>query len=254
MDPAGVALYPDDCRTELVPEGGVVRATVPRSEISTLYAGVWSPLFQGLHEPPIVDSWPFKSAAFGAQFQIDHKQVKTHAESAPRWMDPAISSRETAPRRAQLDYYPPLTEYVDVAIATPVYVVRFEIGSSRGMGQVVGIKARDPDGAWMQIYEGRAMTEVGKTYKETKRYWQWSAEVCRTHFLASVFRIELDTTAETGIDDWNYIDYAKVRVARCRGAFVARATVVVALIPAEMPRCSARRRSSRRRYARDRAL
>ena len=106
------------------------------------------------------------------------------------------SAERPPPPPPQLDYYPPLTEYVDVAIATPVYVVRFEIGSSRGMGQVVGIKARDPDGAWMQIYEGRAMTEVGKTYKETKRYWQWSAEVCRTHFLASVFRIEVDTTAE----------------------------------------------------------
>jgi len=95
MDPAGRCLYPDDCRADLVPESGVVRATVPRDEISTLYAGVWSPLFQGLHTPPIVDSWPFKSAAFGAQFQIDHKQVRTHTASARRdgWIPRSVAER-----------------------------------------------------------------------------------------------------------------------------------------------------------------
>ena len=111
--------------------------------------------------------------------------------------------------------------------------MRLEIGSPRGMGQIVSIRATDPFGAWVQLYSGDAFQDLASSFTETKtyvlydtcymahaicsryiicsRYWNWAPEgLCRSHFLTSQFRIEVDTTAATGIDEWNYIDYVQV--------------------------------------------
>ena len=145
-----------------------------RPKISKIEAaGVWSPLKQGLVDENLSD--PDKSVAFGAQFLVDHRQR---------------------------DFYPPFTEYIDVAIARPVYVVRLEIGSPRGMGQVVKILAQSPDGSWVEVYSGKPQREVATKYTSMRTYHLWAPSICRTHFPISVLRIAVDTSAETGIDDW----------------------------------------------------
>jgi len=174
----GVSAYPGGC--ELVSDEPISKS-VPRAQIVPLAAGVWSPLKQGLVDENLSD--PDKSVAFGAQFLVDHRQR---------------------------NYYPPYTEYIDVAIARPVYVVRLEIGSPRGMGQVVKILAQSPEGSWVEVYSGKPLREVAAKYTSMRTYHLWAPSICRTHFPVSVLRIAVDTSAETGIDDWNYIDYVEV--------------------------------------------
>jgi len=116
--------------------------------------------------------------------------------------------------RAQTGYenaIPKYTEHVEVAIATPVYMVQIEIGSPRGMGHVVNVKAKNPaTGQWSSLYSGNVDREVFASYSATGQYWKWAPDACRTQYKASEFRIEVDTSIETGIESWNYIDYVKV--------------------------------------------
>ena len=178
----GVPAYPHGCDIDAAPAspGEMISASVPRAEIGTLLSGVWCPLKKVLVDERLHDP---DSIAFGTEFLIDH------------W---------------QRDFYPPYTEYIDVAIARPVYVVRVEIGSSRGMGHVVKILTKDPKGAWIEVYSGTPQREVATQSASMRSYHTWAPSLCRTHFPVSTLRIAVDTSVETGIDDWNYIDYVKV--------------------------------------------
>ena len=62
----------------------------------------------------------------------------------------------------------------------------------------------------MELYRGKALIEEEREYRSLQEYWQWAPDVCRTSFLATDFRIEVDTSVETGIAEWNYLDYMKV--------------------------------------------
>ena len=102
------------------------------------------------------------------------------------------------------------TEFVELRVATPIYVVMVEFGSPRGMGAIVGVKAKNPAGEWMELYQGKPQLNDYLAHKSTNTYWKWAPNTCRTHFKTTDFRIELDTSTETGIEDWNYLDYMKV--------------------------------------------
>ena len=168
---------------------------------------------------------------------------------------------QSAYSHQQADYYltAGYTEYIELRIPTPTYVVMVEFGASRGMGAIVGVKAKSPDGEWVALYKGKARLNPSRpnpnpiliptlaltliptptltlppnpdsnpnsnsnphpnqalvgdsvTYKALSSYWKWAPpNVCRTHFKATDFRVELDTSTETGIDDWNEYDYMKV--------------------------------------------
>ena len=49
------------------------------------------------------------------------------------------------------------TEYIEVRIAEPMYIVMVEFGASRGMGAIVGVKAKTPEGEWVELYKGKAL-------------------------------------------------------------------------------------------------
>jgi hypothetical protein len=85
-----------------------------------------------------------------------------------------------------------------------------ELGSSFGFGQVVAIKAKDPSGAWVEMYKGAALRSEYETLMRTRTYWRWSPDACRVHFMTTEFRIEMDTSEATGIAAWNYIDFIRV--------------------------------------------
>ena len=208
INPQGATLrHPEDCSFDLTgngtyvngtyingtyirtydvnPETGRLRATVPRTAIEPITFGAWSPLQQGY----VGNTTMVGGGAFGPQYEFDHRQYPHYTTTAAT---------------------PPYTEYIEVAIAKAVYPFRVEIGQPRGMGCVVAVKVLDPDGNWIALYAGAAKADVAAKYERIKRYWQWAAPTCRSHFKASIFRLELDTSPMTGIADWNYIDYVKI--------------------------------------------
>ena len=65
---------------------------------------------------------------------------------------------QSAYSHQQADYYltAGYTEYIELRIPTPTYVVMVEFGASRGMGAIVGVKAKSPDGEWVALYKGKA--------------------------------------------------------------------------------------------------
>ena len=73
------------------------------------------------------------------------------------------------------------------------------------MGMVTRIHARSPGGEWVPIYDAPALTST-----PSSTYWYWLPSVCRTHFLTTDLRVEIDTSEQTGVADWNYIDYVKL--------------------------------------------
>ena len=127
--------------------------------------------------------------------------------------DSGAFGKQNAYNHVQADHYltAGYTEYIELRIPTPTYVVMVEFGSPRGMGAIVGVKAKSPDGEWVALYKGQALIGDSIKYKALSSYWKWAPpSVCRTHFKATDFRVELDTSAETGVADWNYLDYMKV--------------------------------------------
>merc|ERR1711871_984139 len=78
------------------------------------------------------------------------------------------------------------------------------------MGHITAIKAKDPRGNWVALYTGTPLLDVHRLHVQTKSYWRWVPKACRVHFKTTELRIEVDTSAQTGIADWNYIDYVKV--------------------------------------------
>lgn len=101
------------------------------------------------------------------------------------------------------------TEFFEAQIEEPVYVTLVEVGAPRGMGMVTGIQVKQGD-KWISLYSDAALQNVAREYQTTKTYWSWSPSICRTHFKTRDIRIEIDTSKETGIADWNYIDYVLI--------------------------------------------
>ena len=106
---------------------------------------------------------------------------------------------------------PQYTEYIEVSLKKPTYLASLELGSSRGMGSVVNLKAwREDTSEWVSFYAGKAKVQESADLMATKQYGKWTPNVCRLHFKVRKLRIEVDTSAETGIDIWNYIDYVRI--------------------------------------------
>ena len=195
MDPSDPDLsYPAGCLSEA--EGGGLNAafgrpllrTVGRSAISAFSAAVWSPRRQEYY-----GDLSTGGGMFGPEYVFSH----LHS-----------------------DYYRgllPYTEYIEVAVATPVYMFGVVVGMPRGVGAIVAIRARDPSKEkgsseeWVRMYEGEPLLkEYEKNREQGQPYWKWSPDVCRMHFLADTIRIEMDTSAATGASDWNYIDAVEI--------------------------------------------
>ena len=61
------------------------------------------------------------------------------------------------------------------------------------------------------MYEGDPRTKTSALNAERALYDTFSpTDVCRVPFRTSRLRLELDTSAETGDSDWNYIDYVRL--------------------------------------------
>lgn len=122
IDPAGhLHEYPDDCTFELrrfsVNEAtGRVNATVARAEIGPAGAGVWCPRYDNYVGSQLMEG----GGAFGPEYVYSHRQAPLYTSSTP-----------------------PHTEWIEVSIATPVYIVQVEVGAPRGMGSIVAIRVED---------------------------------------------------------------------------------------------------------------
>lgn len=77
------------------------------------------------------------------------------------------------------------------------------------------------------------MVEDFNEYTRKQKYWRWSpGGLCRPHFRTSELRVELDTSAETGINDWNYIDSISCEGStEMQGAALPTGTSTVVYVP-----------------------
>jgi len=182
LAPNASRIYPGACDPALADPPPV---DVPRVAIDVPSSAAWSPLRRAFDGARLIGG-----GAFGAASAFNHLQA---------------------------DFYPPYTEYIEIAIKTPVFLVDVEVFSPRGMGAIVGIKARGEGGSaeeWATLYSGEPMIELNEELTRTRTYHSWAPEVCRTPFKVKYLRLELDTTVETGVADWNYLDAVKVIGAR----------------------------------------
>ena len=152
-------------------------------------AAIWCPERKGY----VGDELMAGGGKFGPQYAYSHRQSDHYRGSLP------------------------FTEFIEVAVATPVYIFGIVIGMPRGVGSIVAIRARNPlaeegsDGEWVRMYEANPLLEQDRKNRAVGGpYWNWAPNVCRTHFLADTIRIEVDTSDETGVGDWNYIDAVEI--------------------------------------------
>ena len=149
--------YPSDCLFENVPvPGQAISVVVPRSELNGVPSGVWCPLNMN-YQPGAVQG-P-KGGAFGDQY---------------KW----------GPYNHDATFLPtagiPYTEYIEIAIAKPVYIFRVSVGSPRGMGAVTHILVQNDAGEWIRMYEGLPRLADFNEYNSQGRYWDWSPELTLT--------------------------------------------------------------------------
>jgi len=208
IDPEGAATnYPADCHFSLVPDAQApISAWVPRSELGGVPAGVWSPL----NKQFTAGVQGVAGGAFGPEYRwgpLDHSTTFFPASGVP------------------------YTEWVEVAIAEPVFIFQVIFGVPRGAGAITHVLAQDPTGAWALLYEGQPQPALFEQYETQGLYWSWAPPICRPHFAASVLRVQVDT--ET-IEDWNYIDFIQVvgsRTIQASALQAARPRMVYAPYP-----------------------
>ncbi|KAL1511077.1 hypothetical protein AB1Y20_005900 [Prymnesium parvum] len=182
LDAPDEAVYPTWCSTTDLR----TRYIVSRNEISPA-PGKWCVPSKGYSDVTYQGTGSF---AFGAEYEFSD------------W-----SHREVYESQGY-------TEYIELGIKTPVYPLAILIGQPRGMGAIVRIQVRASSGRWTNwttVYDAPAQRSQGDFYLRSGQYWTWQpAPFCRPHHRISEVRLELDTSSQTGIADWNYIDYVLV--------------------------------------------
>jgi len=175
--------YPADCSAADWTGEPVHLKDVPRDSLSGTEAGVWSPLNKNyVGDTQMVGGQA--AAAYGDTFNYVYNQASSYN-----------------PQQA-----PMYTEFIEVTVAESIFAVAVEIGSPRGGGSVVSIKALDSNDEWHSVYDGVPLLKQFSETNGRRLYFQMSEQICRPFFKTNTFRLELDTT---GIADWNYIDYIK---------------------------------------------
>ena len=242
---ASARSYPLDCSFELVPSAGVVTEEVPRAPITGMQAAVWSPLFIN-YVGSVTTSGAPNDIAYGPEVRCVHvlwhvpmprhrvgfserraraslplspdqdPPLRVDLCRAPRSMIlPYLSAPQYEWTHNQADYYTgrsgSYTEFFEAEVEEPIYILRVQIGSPRGMGMVTGIHVKHGD-EWIALYQRPVLLDVADHYSLTRQYWTWAPEICHTHFKTNKIRIEMDTSGETGVTDWNCAPAAELPV------------------------------------------
>jgi hypothetical protein len=190
----GGPLYPDDCSTDAertVREQDRVLVGLSWRDF-TIPKGSWS-----CHSPAGLPGLQFSSpvtCAYGPQWRFANEQADNYERG-----DPAHR----------------LTEFVEVGFAEAVNPTGMLVGMNRGGGAIVSVKAKNnATGRWQRLYAGAPQKTKYTETNSIGPYFTFNEPLCRAAFLTSVLRIEMDTTAVTGIADWNMIDYVELVGAR----------------------------------------
>ena len=196
----------DDCSSELAAKlpkdasgNPVDIRTFNRSVLRPLRSGVWCPLKRGRFDG--VQATGQKVYAYGMNYAFNHNQDDFYANP---------------------DVQPPYTEFIEVSYKEDVYPVGVVIGCTRGCYAVVSIKAMYND-SWVSIYTGKADPDADSERRSFQLYHHFEPDTCHQPFKTRYLRIEMDTTVETGVGDWNYIDYIQLRGTRQLQPSVLRA-------------------------------
>mmetsp|Transcript_7817 Transcript_7817/g.17079 ORF Transcript_7817/g.17079 Transcript_7817/m.17079 type:complete len:867 (-) Transcript_7817:181-2781(-) len=179
--------YPDSCDIQARKDwqGEFMIYNVTRSELRPIDAGVWCPLNQGYIGDVNIYGGE-KAAVYGEEYNFKWNQKLGYSK---------------------VQKY---TEFIEIKYKKPVFAVNMEVGSPRGGGAIVSIKAKDPNGKWQVLYSGSAQREANAMTNERGFYFIFDETICRPSFKSDTYRLELDTSSETGIGTWNYIDYVKL--------------------------------------------
>jgi hypothetical protein len=106
---------------------------------------------------------------------------------------------------------PPYTEWMQLGFQRAVYPVGVRVGHPRGGGAVVNVKAWNAlAGEWVSLYQGDPQRQK---YAETNGrglYFTFDEPSCRQAFKTDTIRVELDTSFETGIADWVFVDFVEL--------------------------------------------
>ena len=136
----------------------MVSATVPRDSLERVDAGGWSPLKKSY----VGNQTMSGGGAFGPQYVWAHNQIDHYPTSNPQY-----------------------TEYIEVSLKQPTYLASLELGSPRGMGSVVSLKAwREDTSEWVSFYSGEPRVQESAYLTATEQYGTWTPDVCRLHFKA----------------------------------------------------------------------
>jgi hypothetical protein len=164
---------------------------VPAGLLVSAY-GAWMPKTRALVAEPVA-MISNNALFFGAQYRWG-----PHNQSATFRSD-AMSST------------PPFTEFIEVGFETAVFPVSVAIGTPRGGGAVVNVLARDASSMrWQSLYQGAPQREKMLQTNGKGLYFTFDEALCRAPFKTDALRIELDTSEESGISDWNLVDYVEL--------------------------------------------
>jgi hypothetical protein len=163
-------VYPDECSLALANNGYGKGLVVPRDQLIPIDGAAWSPQ----QRAEFAGTYGNSMGAFGPEFVTSHNQAEGRAAT------------------------PPYTEYIELGFETAVYLNAIEVGSPRGMGQVAAVKVR-VDGQWVPVYRDGPKLGQGREYATTRQFWRFAPTCCRPHSLVSEVRVEVDTSAATGI-------------------------------------------------------
>eukprot|EP00456_Euglypha_rotunda_P015386 TRINITY_DN1493_c0_g1_i12.p1 TRINITY_DN1493_c0_g1~~TRINITY_DN1493_c0_g1_i12.p1 ORF type:complete len:1556 (+),score=196.48 TRINITY_DN1493_c0_g1_i12:647-4669(+) len=95
------------------------------------------------------------------------------------------------------------TEYIELAFDHEVYAFSVEVGMCRGMGSLVNVKAKSPEG-WKSLWSQPASTQILQTAAATKSYYTYQISLCETTYKTNSLRLEYNTR---DVGDWAETDY-----------------------------------------------
>mmetsp|Transcript_13688 Transcript_13688/g.29528 ORF Transcript_13688/g.29528 Transcript_13688/m.29528 type:complete len:1410 (-) Transcript_13688:45-4274(-) len=201
--------FPTDCSTESHAAYGILNFTnVKRTSFSPVPAGVWCPKNQKYEGDKVISG--------GGEWGPQYEYSTVH--------DDFYKGSE----------FPKYTEYIEVKYKHPVYPINVEAGSPRGGGHIVSIKAMDPTGKWRSIFSGSVQKTDNLETIGRGLYHIFQEPICRPPFKTNHLRLEFDTSAETGIGSWNYLEYVKlIGATTAQHAVLRYPSVKVKYVPNE---------------------
>ena len=155
----------------------------------------------------VMDSWSTFARGFQKELLVADRSTSMRYGPQFAWgpLNMSATYEDGPPTKA------PFTEFVELGFDTAVFPVSVMVGTQRGGGGIVNVLARDAStGRWQSLYQGAPQVQKNLDTNGRRFYFVFDSPLCRAPFKTDALRLELDTSAQTGIADWNHIDYVEL--------------------------------------------